>query len=150
MPGYVQDALQQFKHGPPQRRPDQPYPHTPPEYGAKVQYEKGADDPPLLAKADKKFVQQVTGVFLFYARVVDSTMLTALSAIASEQVTPTENTMKKCKQLLNYAASHEEAILTYKKSDMVLAIHSVASYVSKSNVRMLILPQYQWHARAHH
>ena len=29
MPGYVQDALQQFKHDPPQWRQDQPYPHTP-------------------------------------------------------------------------------------------------------------------------
>ena len=31
MPGYVQDALQRFNHYPPQRRQDQPYPHTPPE-----------------------------------------------------------------------------------------------------------------------
>ena len=97
MPGYVQDTLQRFKHYPPQRRQDQPYTHTPPENGAKVQYVKGADDSPLLANADKKFVQQVTGVFLFYARAVDSIMLTALSAIVSEQATPTENKMKKCK-----------------------------------------------------
>ena len=57
-------------------------------------------------------MQQVTGVFLFYARAVDSTMLTALSAIASKQATPTENTMKKCKKILEYAASQKEAILT--------------------------------------
>ena len=88
--------------------------------------------PPLLAKVDKKFVQQVTGVFLFYARAVDSRMLTALSAISSEQATPTENTMKKCKQFLYYAASQEETILTYTKSGMVLAIHSGASYLSES------------------
>ena len=50
MPGYVQDELQQFKHYPPQRRQDQPYPHTPPEYGANVQYEKGAADPPPLLR----------------------------------------------------------------------------------------------------
>ena len=81
-------------------------------------------------------MQQVTGVFLFYARAVDSTMLTALSAIVSEQATPIENTMKECKQLLDYAASQEEAILTYKKSDMVLAIHSDASYLSKSKARI--------------
>ena len=135
MPGYVQDALQKFKHDPPQRQQDQPYPHNPPEYGEKVKYAKGEDNPPLLAKTDKKFVQQVTGVFLFYARAVDSTMLTALSAIVSEQETPTENTMKKCKQFLDYAASQEEAILTYKKSDMVLTIHSDASYLSELKAR---------------
>jgi hypothetical protein len=37
----------------------------------------------------------------------------------------------KCLQLLDYAASQEDAILTYKVSDMVLVIHSNASYLSK-------------------
>ena len=95
---------------------------------------KGADNFPLLSKADKKFVQQVTGVFLFYARAADSTMLTALSAIASEQAKPIENTMKKC-IFLYYTASQEEAIRTYTKSDMVLAIHSDASYLFESKAR---------------
>ena len=80
----------------PPRRQDQPCPHTPPEYGEKVQYAKGADDSPLLSKADKKKLQQVTGLFLLYSIAVDSTMVTVLSAIAPEQATPTENTMKKC------------------------------------------------------
>ena len=62
-------------------------------------------------------------------------MLTSLSVIAPEQATLTENTMKKCKQFLDYAASQGEAILTYTKSDMVLAIHSDASYLSESKVR---------------
>ena len=97
--------------------------------------QSGQTTPPLLANADKKFVQQVTGVFLFYSRAVDSTMLTALSSIAPEQSTPAENTMKKCKQFLDYAASQEEAILTYTKSDMFLAIHSDAYYLSESKAR---------------
>ena len=80
-------------------------------------------------------MQQVTGVFLFYAREVDITMLIALNAIASEQATPTENTIKKCKQFLDCAASQEEAILTYNKIDMVLAIHSDAYYFSESKAR---------------
>ena len=77
----------------------------------------------------------MTSVFLFYARALDITMLTALSAIAQEQATPKENRMKKCKQFLDYAALQEEAILTYKKSDMFLAIHSDASYLSESKAR---------------
>ena len=64
---------------------------------------------------------------MFYARAVDSAMLTAFSAISSEQATPKENTMKRCKQFLDYAASQEEEILTYTKIEMVLAIHSDAS-----------------------
>ena len=107
----------------------------PPNYGAKKQYAKEADKSPLLDKNGKKFVMQVTGKFLYYARAIDSTMLPALSAIASKQSAPTENTMKKVKQFLDYAASQEEAILTYRASDMVLAIHSDASYLSKRDAR---------------
>jgi hypothetical protein len=62
-------------------------------------------------------------------------MLTALSAIASEQARPTEKTMSKCKQFLDYAASQEDAIVTYKSSDMKLAIHSDASYLSEPKAR---------------
>ena len=88
-----------------------------------------------LSKAGKKYVMQVTGTFLFYARAIDSTMLPALSAIASEQSAPTENTMKKVRQFLDYAASKEEAIIMYNASDMVLSVHFDASYLSERNAR---------------
>ena len=78
---------------------------------------------------------QVTGTFLFYARAIDSTMLPALSAIASQQNAPTKNTLKRVKQFLDYAATQEEAIITYSASNMVLSIHSDASYLSENNAR---------------
>jgi hypothetical protein len=43
--------------------------------------------------------------------------------------------MKKIKQFLDYAASQEDAVITYRKSDMVLAIHSDASYLSEPKAR---------------
>jgi hypothetical protein len=58
-----------------------------------------------------------------------------LSAIASEQANPTEATMQKCKQFLDYVASQEEAVLTFRASDMILAIHSDASYLSEAKAR---------------
>ena len=82
-----------------------------------------------------KFTQQVCGKFLFYGRAVDSTILTPLSAIASQQANPTTDTMAKVKQLLDYLASQEEAILTYSASDMVLAVHSDASYLNELEAR---------------
>jgi hypothetical protein len=39
-----------------------------------------------------------------------------------------------CKQFLDYMAMQEDAILTYCTSDMVLAIHSNTSYLSKPNL----------------
>ena len=81
------------------------------------------------------FIQEVTGTFLFYARAVDPTMLVALSSIASEQSAPTTETMEKAHYFLDYAASHPDAVLTYKASDMVLSVHSDASYLSAPKAR---------------
>jgi hypothetical protein len=117
IPGYVAAALKQFKHEKPSKPQHQPYPHNPKQYGSKAQYTEEQDTSPLLDKEDKKFIQEVTGMFLFYAQAVDTTMLTALSSLASEQAAPTVNTMKKCKQFLDYAASQEDAVITYRKSD---------------------------------
>ena len=94
MPGYVDHNLIRFKHDTPRRAQDQPYQHTVPNYGAHYQFSVATDGTALLDKYGKKFVQQVTGTFLYYARSVDSTMLVALSAISSEQASPTENTIK--------------------------------------------------------
>ena len=135
MPGYKEVALLRFGHKRPQRPQNQPHPHVPPNYGAKQQYAAADDMSPLLNEADKKYIQQVTGVFLYCARAVDSPMLVPLSALASEQSSPTESTMKKCKQFLDYAASQPDAIITYRASDMVMAIHSDASYLSEPKAR---------------
>ena len=99
IPGYVTKALKQFNHEFPSRPQHQPYPHVPPDYGAKKQYAKPANTSPPLDKIGKKYVMQVTGTFLFYARAIDSTMLPALSAIASQQNAPTQNTQQHKKKL---------------------------------------------------
>ena len=135
MPNYVSKALTRFQHPPPNKPQDQPYPHVKPNYGAKKQYARPDDDSPPLNKAGKKFVQEVCGVFLFLARGIDGGILPALSALASQQANPTERTMELCKNFLDYMATQEEAILTYKASKMVLAIHSDASYLSEANAR---------------
>jgi hypothetical protein len=64
-----------------------------------------------------------------------ASMLAALGSLATQQANPTQNTMEKVKQLLDYAATHPDAIVTYNASDMVLAAHSNASYLSESNVQ---------------
>jgi len=135
MPGYVRKALVRFQHPVPEKPEHQPYESAKPAYGAKVQYAKEVLDSPKLNKEDKKYVQQVIGVFLFYGRAVDGTMLCPLSAIAMDQANPTQETLKKVKKFLNYAATHPDAIITYRKSDMILAGDSDASYLSKRGAR---------------
>ncbi len=75
---------------------------------------------------------QVVGVLLYYARAINSTLLVALSSLASAQAAPTEHTMSLVKWLLDYVATQPNVILTYEKSDMILAVHSDASYLSKA------------------
>ena len=53
--------------------------------------------------------------------VLVPTMLTALGSIADQQANPTEKKMQKVKQLLDYAASHPDAVLTYQASEMVVS-----------------------------
>jgi hypothetical protein len=57
----------------------------------------------------------------------------ALSTIASKQAKGTKSTMKKCKQLLDYLATHPKATVRFYSSDMILNVHSDASYLSKTN-----------------
>ncbi len=82
-------------------------------------------------KEENKYKQQIIGTFLYYDRAVDSTILTALSLIASNQAKPTKETMSNTKFFLDYAASNQDAIITYHASGMVLVVHSDASYLSK-------------------
>ena len=130
MPGYIAKALIRFAHPTPNKPQHQPHPHTERSYGATIQYAKNPDDSPLLPAEGKTFIQQVLGVLLYYGRAVDATILVALSSIASMQAAPTELTMKLIKMLLDYVATNPDAILTYKKSSMVLTVHSDASYLS--------------------
>ena len=55
-------------------------------------------------------------------------MIIALSAIDSKQNAPTENTTKRVKNFLDYAASQEEAIIMFNASGMLLEIHFYASH----------------------
>ena len=63
------------------------------------------------------------------------TILLALSNIASHQANPTEKTMKRVRQLLDYMATHPEAKNRFCASDMILNVHSDASYLSAAKGR---------------
>ena len=69
---------------------------------------------------------------MYYRRAVDLTVLPALSSIASEQASATNNTERKCEKLLDYLATHDNAKIRYCASDMLLKIHSDASYLSET------------------
>jgi hypothetical protein len=56
-----------------------------------------------------------------------------LNDISTEQIKATEKTQAAADQLLDYLATHHDAKIRYHKSDMILHIHSDASYLSVSH-----------------
>ena len=134
MAPYLQKALRQFDNIIPTHRHDSPYPHVEPKYGQKQQYAEYDRSAPV-GKDEQKHVQKVTGKFNWYARGVDGTLLPAISALSAQQAKPTQATMKRVKHFLDYAATQEPAVTTYRASDMILAIHSDAGYLNEEGGR---------------
>ena len=87
-------------------------------------------DSQLLDTRKKKYVQQVLGSFVYYVRAINMTILHALSAIASEQANPTERTLRRVQQLLYHMHTNPTAVIHFRASDMILNVHSDASYMS--------------------
>jgi hypothetical protein len=134
MPGYVSNVLSKFQHDTPKHPQHTPSRYVTPVYGAKTQYATKDETPPLTAQQCLT-IQKVTGSVLYYARAVDPTVLMPLNDIATEQTKATEKTQAATNQLLDYLATHPDATIRYHASDMILQIHSDASYLSVSNAR---------------
>jgi hypothetical protein len=134
MPGYVSNILSKFQHDAPKHPQHTPSKYVTPVYGAKTQYATKDETPPLTAKQCLT-IQKVTGSVLYYARAVDPTVLMPINDIATEQTKATKKTQASTNQLLDYLATHPDATIRYHASDMILHIHSDASYLSVSNAR---------------
>jgi hypothetical protein len=127
MPGYIAKALNRFQHPPPGKPEHSPHPWTAPTYGALTQLSAPGSTSPTLATTEKLCLQEIIGTLLYYARAVDCTMLVQLP-----QPPTTQATAKAITHLLNYAATHPDAVLSYQASDMILHVQSDASYQSES------------------
>ena len=135
MPGYVKKQLMRYAHRPPPRRRYTPYDPAPVIMGKAAQNLPPPDESELLNEKEKKRVQQVVGSFLYYGRAVDLTILCALSEIAGQQAKPTQKTMDRVNKFLDYMASNPDAKIRYHASDMVLNVHSDASYLTAPKAR---------------
>ncbi|KAI2493168.1 Reverse transcriptase (RNA-dependent DNA polymerase) [Fragilaria crotonensis] len=85
MPGYIARALQRFQHVAPPKPEHSPHPWQRPTYGAKTQFAPEPDTAVALDATDKTRILEVLGTLLYYARAVDSTLLTAIGELATEQ-----------------------------------------------------------------
>ncbi len=130
MPGYIQAMLHKYQHVAPRRAQHSPHAWNRPVYGTHTQLTPPPDTSEPLNAQGLTRLQEIIGVFLYYARAIDSTMLVALGTLASAQSKGTEATAIAITQLLNYAATHSNTTITFHASDMYLHVHSDASYLS--------------------
>ena len=76
------------------------------------------------------------------------TVLMALSTIAMSQAKPTEHTMERCLQLMDYLATLSDTKIRFYASDMVVNIHLDESYLSESKARSRACgqrcPEFTW------
>jgi hypothetical protein len=126
MDGCITNIQACFGHPDPAQLEHSPHKHRAITYRAKAQY---------LENDGIKRVQGIIGSLLYYARAVDPKLLLTLNAVGIQQAAETKNTLAEVVKLLNYTATYQNDGTTHHDSNMVLAAHSDASYLSKSKSR---------------
>ena len=134
MPNYVKDALKRLNHLQPKQPINAPSKWTPPQYGAKMQTNPINDSLPF-SPEETLWLMKICGIFLYYAQTNDPTMLHMLNTLASKQTKGKKNDSESVKHFLDYCATHPNASVQYTASNMILKVHSNASYLSKPEAR---------------
>jgi len=134
LPGYVKKALKKLKYVPSNKKlhtPKHPYPIT---YGKKLQsteeYMSG-----LATEAERKKLESIVRTFLYYSRIVDSTIRPALNDLSIKHTKATTKSIQDSNQLIDYLHTNLNTTKIFHKSDMILNIHSNTPYLSVSKGR---------------
>jgi hypothetical protein len=135
VPGYVNRKLTKYQHPKPKRPQHSPYLSAPIEYGIKVKKPVPSDTLAPLSPAQIKHVQDIVRSFIWYGHACDPTLTAALSAISARQPNGTEAILAACRHLLDYLATHPNAAIRYRSSDMILRFDTDASYLSEVNAK---------------
>ena len=118
----MKKALDMLQHPNPKRPQYAPYLWSVPAYGKIIQMEPDPDESDILDKNSTKIIQPIVGTILYYARVVDPTMIRSINEISRVQSRPTRDTKEKSRMLIDYESTYLNATLSYKASDMVLHV----------------------------
>jgi hypothetical protein len=131
MPGYVHSALAKLDYSPKAHITHSAVVFKPLNY-SKAQLAPDVDTSRRLSPTEITRLQTILGIFLYYSRIIDCTMLPAVSILSTKQANPTANDMAAAHVIMDYAASYPDARLVFKRSDMILYQHSDATYLSEA------------------
>eukprot|EP00957_Ditylum_brightwellii_P125297 9550342-Ditylum_brightwellii.AAC.1 len=129
VPGYVMKSLTKLKHLCTTKPEYSPHRHVKITYGPEGQLVPEKDTSPPVPTETMECIQTAVGMFLWYGRTVDLTLLPALNAISAQQSKPTVQTVHELDHSLNYMWTYPNATVRFYASDMILHIHSDAAYM---------------------
>ena len=72
----------------------------------------------------------ILGSLLFYGRMIDGTILTAIKNISIVETNTTLTSRKHLNTLLDYLHDNPDAKIAHMKSEMIIKVHSDGSYLS--------------------
>jgi hypothetical protein len=134
IPGYIKAALHKYQHAAPEHPEHAPHTWTPPIYGAKTQYVEDKTISPALSDRNVNKLQQLTSKLLYYDRALDPAIIMPINVLASSQsIAITVTADKVIKLLILQHSSRNKK--RYHASDMILHIHSDASYLSENEAK---------------
>jgi hypothetical protein len=108
MPEYITALLQLHRpHG--VRPASSSSVYVPPQYGSSAPQMPPQDDSAPASSSQQKELREVIGSLMYYARILDHTLLPAVTYLACFQAAPTLDTMAAMERLLGYCAKHPNA-----------------------------------------
>lgn len=134
IPGHIDKILKRFP--PPPHGANSPAIYIPPKYGLTTQAPH-IDSSPALPSAEVTEIQGICGALLYYCIAVDPTGYPAVTALASEQSKPTQNTRASADRLLAYFQKYPNNELILKACKMRLHQQADGSYLSRSGSRSI-------------
>ena len=143
IPDLIPKALHKYHHKTPSKPQHAPAKSVPIQYGAKVQT-TNTDTSRRISAERIRHIQDVVGTFAWYSRATDPTMAVATRSIASRQSKATEKLEEEVKHFLDYCATHPKAGVRFVMSDMILALHSDASYLLEPDAKSRAAGHFTW------
>jgi len=94
--------------------------------------------PTLVVKKGTTKTQQIVGSLLYYVCAVDPNLLVALGSIVSNQNKSTAQTADAITKILNYATTLMLVVIKCSALQMIIHVHSDASYLSEKKAQSLV------------
>ena len=110
-----------------------PYQFTKPHYTSEPQWVEPLTSSPRLSQIEKNRLKRVIGTLIYYGEAIDNTV--PVGTLSLQQSQTKQTTHQSLSQPLDYLATYVDASIRYSTSDMILWIHSDASYLSKLQTR---------------